>query len=132
MSLINMANTIRSYTIVNFIFKSLSTFNIVIAAARLALQYDTTADRVRYVSVIFLLGIEATMALTMVSISSYRVVVLDYLARKQRRSAAQSTHLTVRQPPAIADGGDEDHANGAKVDVQQDGSLSEIPFFPST
>ncbi|KAF2449203.1 hypothetical protein P171DRAFT_350975 [Karstenula rhodostoma CBS 690.94] len=106
--LVHMANHVRSYTIANFVFKSLSIFNIVVAATRLAIQYDFTVGRIRYVSVTFLLVIEATVALIMVSISGYRVVFLDFLMKWEREKTDQTTCLTVHQgrhPKATAAGG---------------------------
>ncbi|KAL1591648.1 hypothetical protein SLS60_011646 [Paraconiothyrium brasiliense] len=139
--LIHMANTIRSYTIVNFIFKSLSIFNVVVAATRLALQYDTTVGRIRYVSVTFLLVMEATVALIMVSVSAYRVMLLDFLAGWEREKATQPTDLMVRQgrrhPTATAVNGsranrDGDAAESAEPSQQQDGSLSDLPMLSTT
>lgn len=133
MLLVQMANHIRSFTIANLVFKSLSIFNIVVAATRLAIQYDSSVGRVRYASVTFTLIIEATTSLIMVSISSYRVVFLDFLAEWQRRKINQSTPLTVRQgrrPTATADSGNGGRTVGAKPSQPQDGSLSDLPILP--
>jgi hypothetical protein len=130
-----MANHIRSYTIANLVFKSLSIFSIGVAATRLALQYDSTADRIRYVSVTFLLVVEATVALIMVSISGYRVVFLNLLAEWEREQATNSTRLTVRQgrhPTATAAGRGGHQADSAKPSHQQDGSLSDLPMLSTT
>jgi hypothetical protein len=123
-----MANHIRSYTIANLIFKSLSIFSIVVAATRLALQYDSTADRIRYVSVTFLLVVEATIALIMVSVSGYRVVFLDFLAEWKRGNVMNSTRLTVRHgrhPTA-------DEGASAEPSHQPTGSLSDLPMLSTT
>lgn len=85
-----MANFTRSYTIINFIFKSLSVVNVAIAGARLALQYNTSAHRIEYVAMTLLLVVEAAIALIMASISSYRVVLLDRLAEWRMRKATAS------------------------------------------
>lgn len=130
--LVHMANHVRSYTIANLVFKSLSIFNIVVAATRLAIQYDSTAGRIRYVSVTFLLVIEATLALIMVSISGYRVVFLDFLTEWEREKTMRPLRLTVRQerlPTAAGGGGDEE---GSAKPSQQDGSLSDLPMLSTT
>jgi hypothetical protein len=87
-----MANFNRLQTIINASFKGLSVFNIVVAATRLGLQYDRSAHRTDYATVTFLLVVEASVALVMASISSYRIVLLDYLA--ERRFRHQTTALT--------------------------------------
>jgi hypothetical protein len=87
-----MANFNRLQTIINASFKGLSVFNIVVAATRLGLQYDRSTHRTDYVTVTFLLVVEASVALVMASISSYRIVLLDYLA--ERRFRRQTTPLT--------------------------------------
>ncbi|KAF2260533.1 hypothetical protein CC78DRAFT_584668 [Lojkania enalia] len=83
--LIYMANFTKSYTIINATFKGLSMFAIAIAATRLALQYSTDLHRIKYISLLFWLFVEAAVALIMASISSYRTVVLDRLAEWERR-----------------------------------------------
>ncbi|KAK7186394.1 hypothetical protein PSPO01_07351 [Paraphaeosphaeria sporulosa] len=126
MLLVHMANHVRPYTIANFVFKSLSIFSVVVAATRLALQYDSTVGRIRYVSVTFLLVIEATIALIMVSISGYRVVFLDFLSEWERRKTTHSTRLTVRQGrhrTATAAGGGGGEADNAKPSQPRAGSL---------
>ena len=133
--LIQMANHIRSYTIANFVFKSLSIFNIVVAATRLAIQYDSSVGRIQYTSVTFMLIIEAAIAFILVSISSYRIVVLDLLAGRQRRKINQPTPLTVRQgrhPTATADSGDDGMTDNAKPPQLGDGSLSDLPMLSTT
>ena len=93
-----MANTVRSHTIVNFVFKSLSIFNMVVAAVRLAFQYTAEDHRIHYVMVTFLLVVETTVALIMVSISSYRVVFLE--DRKSTR--LNSSHSGESRMPSSA------------------------------
>ena len=107
MLLVYMSNTVRSHTIVNLIFKSLSIFNIVVAASRLALQSDSGVLHVEYVTVVFLLVVEATTAVSMAGISGYRVLVLEGLAARQRKKATQPTHLIVRRPTAACGGVDQ-------------------------
>ncbi|OAG12360.1 uncharacterized protein CC84DRAFT_1077377 [Paraphaeosphaeria sporulosa] len=135
MLLVHMANHVRPYTIANFVFKSLSIFSVVVAATRLALQYDSTVGRIRYVSVTFLLVIEATIALIMVSISGYRVVFLDFLSEWERRKTTHSTRLTVRQGrhrTATAAGGGGGEADNAKPSQPRAGSLSDLPILSTT
>ena len=125
-----MANTVRSHTIVNFVFKSLSVFNMVVAAVRLAFQYTAKDHRIHYVMVTFLLVVETTVALIMVSISSYRVVFLEHLtAWLQRKDTAQSTRLTVRFPTAAGRGRAE--GKSAKV-AGPDSSSLDLPILSST
>lgn len=88
-----MANFVHSHTVVNFVFKSLSLFNIAVAGARLGLQYGAKTRRIQYVSVTFLLVIEATIALIMVSISGYRIIVLDRLADWEQKRNNESIQL---------------------------------------
>lgn len=124
--LILNTKAIRSHNIANFVFKSLSILHTAVAATRLALQYDAEDRRVQYVSVTFLLVVEAAVALVTVSVSSYRVVFLDYLTAWQRRKRAQPTCLTVRHPTAAGGGGDQ--AGNAKA-TEQDGSMSDLPIL---
>jgi hypothetical protein len=86
--LISMANLTRSYTIINCSFKGLSVFAVVVAATRLALQYDAQTHRIQYVTLILLLIVENAVAIIMASVSSYRVVVLDHLAALKRKANA--------------------------------------------
>jgi hypothetical protein len=90
--LICMSNFSLAHAAINTSFKSLSIFAIAIAVCRLALQYNTDATRINYPSLTFWLAIQANVAVIMASISSYRVVVLDYLkdhrAQQQHRSMA--------------------------------------------
>jgi hypothetical protein len=90
--LICMLNFSLAHAVINTSFKSLSIFAVAIAACRLALQYTTDASRINYPSLTFWLVIEANVDVIVASISSYRVVVLDYLkdhiARQQHLSMA--------------------------------------------
>ena len=87
-----MSNFCLAHAVINTSFKSLSIFAIAIAACRLVLQFSTDASRINYVSLTFWLAIEANVDVIVASISSYRVVVLDYLqdrrARQQHLSMA--------------------------------------------
>ncbi|KAF2465613.1 uncharacterized protein BDR25DRAFT_239503 [Lindgomyces ingoldianus] len=87
-SLIYMANFTRLHTIINACFKCLSIFPIVVATARLALQYRAETRNINYIWVTFLLVVEAATAMIMASISSYRVVIIDYLAERRMRRGA--------------------------------------------
>jgi hypothetical protein len=86
--LIHMANLTRSYTMINCSFKSLSIFAVVVAATRLAVQYDTQTHRIQYTILVFLLVIETAVAIIMASVSSYRVVVLDHIAERRNKASA--------------------------------------------
>ena len=81
-----MANLTRSHAIINWSFKSLSIFATIVAATRLALQYNAHADRIQYVTLVFLLVVETAVAIIMASISSYRAVVLDQLAGRSGKA----------------------------------------------
>ncbi|KAF1967690.1 hypothetical protein BU23DRAFT_482844 [Bimuria novae-zelandiae CBS 107.79] len=129
--LIQMTHIVRVETVANFVFKSLSICNIVVAATRLALQYNTKDhrnDRIQYVSVAFLLVVEATVAIVMAAISGYRIVFLRRLAEWRQRKAAKATRLTVRHPTAAG----ELQAESTKATDQQDGSLSNLPILSNT
>lgn len=82
-----MANFTLTRAAINTSFKALSVFTIAIAACRLAFQYNADIHRVDYISLTFWLVVEAAIAIIMASISSYRIVLLDYLAedRTERR-----------------------------------------------
>ncbi|PVI04084.1 hypothetical protein DM02DRAFT_651894 [Periconia macrospinosa] len=82
--LIRLAKTPLLHALIDGAFKTLSIFAIIIAVIRLALQYDTKSRHVNYITVIYLLVIEATIALIMASITSYRTVLLDYLKKTGR------------------------------------------------
>ena len=84
--LIHMANMTRSYTIINCSFKSLSIFTVVVAATRLALQYNAQTHRIQYVTLFLLLIVETAVAIIMASVSSYRVAVLNHLAGRERKT----------------------------------------------
>lgn len=75
-----MANFTLTRAAINTAFKSLSIFTVAIAACRLAFQYNADIHRVDYVSLTFWLVMQAAIAIIMASISSYRIVLLDYLA----------------------------------------------------
>jgi hypothetical protein len=79
-----MANFTRIDTIINASFKSLSVVNIAIASARLATQYAKHNRRILYVTLTFWLIIEAAVALIMASISSYRHLILNYVAQQRQ------------------------------------------------
>lgn len=91
-----MANFRRSHTIINAVFKGLSVFSVAIAATRLSLQYDAEDQLIRYVALTFWLIVEATAALILASISSYRVLLLNYLTKRRVRrenlSLGRRTH----------------------------------------
>jgi hypothetical protein len=55
-----------------------------VASVRLALQYDGQSGSIRYDVLILLLFIEASVALVMAGISCYRVLVVDFLDRRER------------------------------------------------
>jgi uncharacterized membrane protein len=82
-----------AHAAINTLFKSLSVFAMASAACRLGLQYNTETRRIDYVSLTFWLLIEAAVAVIAASISSYRVVVLDYLKARQ---AQQQTSARTR------------------------------------
>ena len=126
--LILNTKSIRSHTIANFVFKSLSILHIAVAAARLALQYDAEDRRVQYATVTFLLAVEAAVAIVTVSISSYRVVFLEHLAAWQRGKGTQPTCLPARHHPTAAAGSGANQADNAKA-TEQDGSMSELPIL---
>ncbi|KAF2749724.1 hypothetical protein M011DRAFT_475069 [Sporormia fimetaria CBS 119925] len=82
--LVHMANFKRLHTVINASFKGLHIFAVIVAVTRLALQYDKTTHGIRYTTIAFLLAVEATVALIMASVSSYRVLVLDYLSKRSQ------------------------------------------------
>lgn len=75
-----MANFDLTRAAINTSFKALSVFTVAIAACRLAFQYNADDRRVDYVSLTFWLVVEAVVAIIVASISSYRIVLLDYLS----------------------------------------------------
>jgi hypothetical protein len=81
-SLIWMANFKLTHAAINAIFKSLSIFAIAIATTRLSVQYSSEKHSVDYTRVTFWLMVEATVAVIMASVSSYRIVVLHYLTSR--------------------------------------------------
>jgi hypothetical protein len=86
-----MANFTLSRAIINTAFKSLSVFAVAIAAIRLAFLCKADSDQVNYLTLILWLVVEGAVTLAAVSISSYRVVLLDVLSNRQvqRDDAAQ-------------------------------------------
>jgi hypothetical protein len=129
MLLIHMANFTKSHTIINASFKSLSVFTIAIAATRLAVQYNSNQQCIDYDAVTFWLVVEAAVALSMASISSYRVVLLDYLAeRRLRRSVGSGIRISrLRWPRASArEGSATTRSDGSPSNVH---SLSELPMI---
>ncbi|KAJ8118778.1 hypothetical protein OPT61_g315 [Boeremia exigua] len=85
--LIRMGNFTLSHAVVNTVFKSLSVCVVAIAAIRLAFLCNGAAQNVDYGTVILWLMVEAAVAVTAASISSYRVIVLDYLCKSQVQRA---------------------------------------------
>ncbi|KAF1957113.1 hypothetical protein CC80DRAFT_412196 [Byssothecium circinans] len=122
--LIHMANFTRSDTIINCTFKSLSIFAIVIAATRLGLQYDSQARRINYVSFTFLLAIEAAIAIIMASISSHRVVLLNWLEEHRTRKAANVSRPRMHKRWRTSQGLD----NAMEPSATRDISLSSLPI----
>ncbi|CAO2655690.1 Nn.00g044930.m01.CDS01 [Neocucurbitaria sp. VM-36] len=96
--LIWMAGFTISRAIINTSFKSLSILTVAVASCRLAFQYDGKARRVDYVSLSFWLAAEAAVAVIAASISSYRIVLLDYLTDLKSR---QDAHAPAPQSPRI-------------------------------
>ena len=97
-SLIWMANFTISRAIINTSFKSLSILTVAFASCRLAFQYDSKARSVDYVSLSFWLAAEAAVAVIAASISSYRIVVLDYLTEL---GARQDVHAPLPRSPRL-------------------------------
>ncbi|KAH7384510.1 hypothetical protein BKA66DRAFT_79973 [Pyrenochaeta sp. MPI-SDFR-AT-0127] len=95
--LIRMANFTLTRAAINASFKSLSIFTVGIAAARLVFQYRADHNHINYLILTFWLSIEAAVAVIMASISSYRVVVLDYLTDYKARQDLNPTHRTCGQ-----------------------------------
>ncbi|KAF2276895.1 uncharacterized protein EI97DRAFT_342676, partial [Westerdykella ornata] len=75
-SLIFMANFSRLHSLINGVFKGLSIFSIIVAATRLAFILSRHSPRIDYVGLVFLLQVEGAVAISMASISSYRVIIL--------------------------------------------------------
>jgi hypothetical protein len=99
-------------------------FNIAIASTRLALQYDAKENRIHYVAMTFWLTVEAAVALVMASISSWRILVIDHLAKQKTTSRQQhNTHKSW----SGARRGDQD-ITGTPDDRQQ-ASLSDLPIW---
>lgn len=80
--LIRMANFTLLRAALNAGFKSLSVFVIAVAVTRLAFLCDRRSQN-DHTAIILWLMVEANVAIVAASVSSYRVVVLDYLCRRQ-------------------------------------------------
>lgn len=86
-----MANYTLSHAILNTAFKSFSVFAIAVAITRLAFLCAARSKTPNYATPIMWLTIEAAVATTLASASSYRVIFLDLLCKRQvqREGAAQ-------------------------------------------
>lgn len=127
-----MANFTRSHTLINAWFKSLSICTIAMAAPRLALQYDGNSHRIRYVTLTFWLVIEAAVAIIMASISSYRVVLLDYLAERRMQHSLRSGRPKTHRPwgqTVSQDRTDTSRSTAAPTEAELGYSLSELPVL---
>lgn len=91
-----MANFTLTRAAINTSFKSLSIFTVVIAACRLAFQYNADVHRVDYTALTFWLVAEVAIAVIMASISSYRIVVIDHLLDGHAQHDSGTTLLKVR------------------------------------
>ena len=80
--LIRMANFTLLRAALNAGFKSLSVFVIAVAVTRLAFLCDRRSQNDQIATILWLM-VEANVAVVAASVSSYRVVVLDYLCRRQ-------------------------------------------------
>lgn len=78
-----MANFTLSRAVLNTAFKSVSVLTIAIAATRLAFLCKARSQSSQYIVVAFWLIVEASVALAAAAVSSYRVVLLDLLCRRQ-------------------------------------------------
>ncbi|KAF2874263.1 hypothetical protein BDV95DRAFT_487300 [Massariosphaeria phaeospora] len=127
--LIHMAHFTRSYTIINASFKSLSIFTIAIAATRLAIQINASHQRINYLPMTFWLSVEASLAIIMASISSYRVPILDCLqartANQRDGSARMRSHKLWFATTPLRQS---DTAWSNPVTSDQVSSLSELPM----
>ena len=77
-----MANFTLLHAALNAGFKSLSVFVIAVAVTRLAFLCDRRSQNDQIATILWLM-VEANVAVVAASVSSYRVVVLDYLCRRQ-------------------------------------------------
>ena len=125
-----MANFTRSHTIINASFKGLSVFSIAIASTRLALQYRAGYRQINYVALTFWLAIEATVAIIMASISSWRVVILNRLFEWKVQQRTKANGLNTHGIWDDVRGG-EDSIDGPPDNSQQH-SLSELPMLSPT
>jgi hypothetical protein len=78
-----MANFTLLRAALNAGFKSLSVFVVAVAVTRLAFLCDRKPQNNDHTATILWLMVEANVAIIAASVSSYRVVVLDYLCRRQ-------------------------------------------------
>ncbi|KAH7135330.1 hypothetical protein B0J11DRAFT_502156 [Dendryphion nanum] len=100
--LIYMAIYSKMRTIINATFKSLSVLTIAIAATRMATQYNISEQRVDYVAMTFWLMVESATALIVASVSSYRVIMIDYLAERARQNQNRWFRSPQRHPETPA------------------------------
>jgi hypothetical protein len=127
-----MANFTRSHTMINAWFKSLSVCTIAMAATRLALQYDGSSHHIRYVTLTFWLVVEAAVAIIMASISSYRVVLLDYLAERKMQHSLRSGRPKPYRPwgqTISQERSDISRSTAAPTEAELGYSLSELPVL---
>ncbi|KAF2193418.1 hypothetical protein K469DRAFT_550645 [Zopfia rhizophila CBS 207.26] len=127
--LICMAHFTRSQTIINVSFKSLSIVALAIAATRLAVQYGSRNQRIDYVLTVFLLVVEAAVAIIMASISSYRVLVIDHLAERRMKRGNEEQRKTQKfgTRPRPTSPRDRTRLSECDSDALVD-SLSELPM----
>ncbi|KAH7082900.1 hypothetical protein BKA63DRAFT_402973 [Paraphoma chrysanthemicola] len=102
LSLICMANFTLLRAAINAIFKSLSIFTIAIAITRMSRQSMPNSQSANYIQVTFWLMVEANVALIAASVSSYRIVVIDYLTSRSARGLqlADPTQVDDRHVPS--------------------------------
>ncbi|KAF2635402.1 hypothetical protein P280DRAFT_553788 [Massarina eburnea CBS 473.64] len=123
--LVRMANINRSHAIINCTFKSLSVFAIFVAVTRLVLQFNATGSGVNYFIFTFLLAIEAAVAIIIASISSYRVVLLNYLTGRRTKKGPNTTKLQTRNEwRTQSDPREAPHSSGTGH-----GSLDDLPIL---
>jgi hypothetical protein len=77
-----MANFTLLRAALNAGFKSLSVFVVAVAVTRLAFLCGRRSQNDQTVTILWLI-VEANVAIVAASVSSYRVVVLDYMCRRQ-------------------------------------------------
>jgi hypothetical protein len=101
-----MANFTLLRAALNAGFKSLSVFVIAVAVTRLAFLCDRRSQNNDQTATILWLMVEANVAIVAASVSSYRVVVLDYLCRRQVQQesvAREGAWELLNQGSAVAD-----------------------------